>query len=285
MRMTWSKYPAAGSRFSGTPKKGLISGGGERRGVLNAVFGRGSGGCEVVRLLANGILLSVGLAIGSAHCAAADLWGGSVGITSDYLVRGVSRSNDRAALQLDVHYLDSSGFVAGLFASNTQIDRHLPENVELDVFLGFVWRGTDDWQGRALVSHYAYPWNLAGSSYDYTELDLDVSYRGWLNLALVYSPDAPLEAYHRYIGVSSEAAEASLQRRLVGKLSATAGVGYAYYGGPDPAGYVYWSVGTAYDLAPVSLALSYVNTSASAKALFYNAAADNRWTGTVIWRF
>jgi uncharacterized protein (TIGR02001 family) len=238
-----------------------------------------------VRLLANGILLSVGLAIGSARCAAADLWGGSVGITSDYLVRGVSRSNDRAALQLDLHYLDSSGFVAGLFASNSQIDRHLPEDVELDVFLGFVWRGTDDWQGRALVSHYAYPWNLAGSSYDYTELDLDLSYRGWLNLALVYSPDAPLEEYHRHMGVSSEAAEASLQRRLVGKLSATAGVGYAYFGGPDPAGYVYWSVGTAYDLAPVSLALSYVNTNASAKALFYNAAADNRWTGTVIWRF
>jgi hypothetical protein len=71
----------------------------------------------------------------------------------------------------------------------------------------------------------------------------------------------------------------------MGKLSATGGVGYAYYGGPDSAGYAYWSVGAAYDLAPVSLVLSYVNTAASAKALFYNAAAENRWTGTVIWRF
>ena len=63
-------------------------------------------------------------------------------------------------------------------------------------------------------------------------------------------------------GVSSEAAESSLATPDVGKLSATAGLGYAYYGGPDPAGYAYWSVGAAYDLAPVSLAVSYVNTTA-----------------------
>jgi uncharacterized protein (TIGR02001 family) len=249
------------------------------------VLGKGSGGCDVVRLLASGILLSVGLGIGSTRCAAADLWGGSLGLTSDYLVRGISRTNNQAALQLDVHYLDSSGFVAGLFASNTQIDPYDPKDVELDVFLGFVWSGSDDWQGRALLSHYAYPWNEEGSSYDYTELDVDWSYRGWLNFTATYAPDAPLYAYHRLIGVSAESAEVSLQRRMVGKLSATAGLGYAYYGGPDSAGYAYWSVGAAYDLAPVSLVLSYVNTSAAAKALFYNAAADNRWTGTVIWRF
>jgi hypothetical protein len=35
----------------------------------------------------------------------------------------------------------------------------------------------------------------------------------------------------------------------------------------------------------VSLTLSYVNTTAEAKALFYNAAADGRWIGTIIWRF
>jgi hypothetical protein len=35
----------------------------------------------------------------------------------------------------------------------------------------------------------------------------------------------------------------------------------------------------------VSLVMSYVDTSAAAKALFYNTAAGGRWTGTVIWRF
>ena len=66
------------------------------------------------------------LLFASAQCAAADVWGGSLALTSDYFVRGISRSNDQAALQLDLHYLNASGFVAGLFASNTQIDPDEP---------------------------------------------------------------------------------------------------------------------------------------------------------------
>ena len=138
---------------------------------------KGFGGCEVVRWLASGVALSAALVYGMPICAAADLWGGSLALTSDYIVRGISRSNDRAALQLDVHYLDNSGFVAGLFASNTQIDPGEPSNVELDGFVGFAWTLSSDWRGRALLSHYAYPWSRHGSGYDYDELDLDATYQ------------------------------------------------------------------------------------------------------------
>jgi uncharacterized protein (TIGR02001 family) len=248
---------------------------------------RGTGGCEVVRLLAAGVALSVGLVIGTPRCVAADVWGGSLGITSDYIVRGISRSNDSAALQLDVHYLNSSGFVAGLFASNAQIDPDEPRDVELDAFLGYAWSAGNDWHGKILASHYAYPWNQAGSAYDYDELDVDVAFQEWLDVGLVYSPNAPRYLPYRglIMGVASESAEVNLQRPVLGKLSATAGIGYSYYGGPDSAGYAYWSAGAVYDLAPVSLVLSYVDTTAGAKALFYNGAASGRWIGTVIWRF
>jgi uncharacterized protein (TIGR02001 family) len=151
---------------------------------------RGTGGCEVVRLLAAGVVLSVGLVVGTPRCAAADVWGGSVDITSDYIVRGISRSNDQAALQLDVHYLNSSGFVAGLFASNAQIDPDEPRDVELDGFLGYAWSAGDDWHGKVLASHYAYPWNRAGSGYDYDELDVDLAFQEWLDVGLVYSPNS-----------------------------------------------------------------------------------------------
>ena len=217
---------------------------------------------------------------------AADVWGGSLGITSDYLVRGISRSNHQAALQLDVHYLDTSGFVAGLFASNTQIDPDEPRDVELDAFIGFAWSTGDDWHGKILASHYAYPWNQAGTGYDYDELDVDLAFQEWLDIGLVYSPNEPRYLpYRGLMGVTSKSAEVNLQRPVLGKLSATAGIGYSYYAGPDPAGYTYWSAGAAFDLAPVSLALSYVNSTAGAKTLFYNDAAAGRWIGTVIWRF
>ncbi len=239
-----------------------------------------------MRLLAAGVGLSMGLVIGTTRSAAADVWGGSLGVTSDYIVRGVSRSYDSAALQLDLHYVNSSGLVAGLFASSTRLDPGEPRDVELDAFLGFAWNAGSDWHGKILANHYAYPWNRAGNAYDYDELDADAAFQEWLDVNLVYSPNYPRYIpYRGLIGVASESAEISLQRPVVGKLSATGGVGYSYLHGPDPAGYAYWSLGATYDLAPVSLILSYVNTSAGAKALFYNAAQSNRWSGTVIWRF
>src|ERR1700693_5389486 len=68
---------------------------------------------RLVRLLRTGMALLMGLIGGSQQLCAADAWGGSVSVTSDYLVRGISRSNDRPALQIDLHYLNKSGFLGG----------------------------------------------------------------------------------------------------------------------------------------------------------------------------
>ena len=104
----------------------------------------------------------------------------------------------------------------------------------------------------------------------------------------MYSPNSP--RYTKYLGlisVASESAEINVRRPLpvLRRLTVMAGIGYSHYGGPNSEGYAYWSLGAAYDLAPVSLVMSYVDTSSGAKALFYNAASQGRWTGTVIWRF
>jgi uncharacterized protein (TIGR02001 family) len=203
-------------------------------------------------------------------------------------VRGISRTNDHPALQLELHYSSPSGFVAGVFASNAQNDPKEPKDVELSGFIGFAWNVTDEWRGKILASHYAYPWNRAGSHYDYDELDLDIAYQGWLHFSLGYSPNSPrfiAAPYNALVRVAEKSAEVSLQRPIFGKLSATAGVGYSVLGGEESGGYTYWSGGIAYDLQPVTLALTYVNTSGEAKALFYNAAATGEWTLTAIWRF
>jgi uncharacterized protein (TIGR02001 family) len=266
--------------------KGLICETAAAVGMLNALLAGRSGGCKVVRLLATGIVFTVAIVFVTPRCEGADLWGGSLGIANDYLVRGISRTNDRAALQLDLHYLNDSGFVAGLFASNTEIEPGEPRDVELDAFAGFAWAAGGDWHGKILASYYAYPWNRAGSGYDYGELDIDAAFQDWLNVSVTYSPNAPRFVFNRgLIGVTSTSAELNVQRPVLKRLSATAGAGYAYFEGPPPTGYVYWSVGASYDLAPVSLAVSYVDTTAGAKTLFYNAAAGGRWIATVIWRF
>jgi uncharacterized protein (TIGR02001 family) len=244
-------------------------------------------GCTAARLRAGGIALSAFMIV-EPRGLAADQWGGSLALTSDYFVRGITRSNDQAALQLDLHVADSSGFLAGLFASNTQIDPTVPRDAELDGYVGFSWSEGGSWHGKILAGYYAYPWNADGSRYNYAELDLDIAYQDWLDIGVSYSPDAPHFVPYEagLIRVSAESVELNLQRPLLGKLSGTAGVGYYSMDGPDGAGYVYWSVGTAYDVAPVTLAVSYIGTTAGAKTLFYNdAAGGGRWVGTVIWRF
>jgi len=250
------------------------------------VLESGSGGCDIVRLWVGGLALGLSLGAAASRSVAADTWGGSLDLTSDYFVRGISRTDDRAALQLDLHYLNSSGFIAGLFVSNTQFDPHGPRDAELDAYLGFGWSAGADWHGRILASHYAYPWNQAGSGYNYDELDVDVGFQDWVDITLAYSPNFPrYTEYDGLAGATSTSGELNLQRPVWKKLSAVGGLGYAHFDGPGAAGYTYWSVGASYDLAPLSLVLSYVDTSAGAKALFYNAAACGRWTGTVIWRF
>src|SRR5450631_4617804 len=97
---------------------------------LNAMLGKTSGGSDLVRLFAGGVVLLLSLVIETPRCMGADVWGGSLGMTSDYIVRGISRSNNQAALQLDLHYVNTSGFVAGLFASNAQLDPGEVRDVE-----------------------------------------------------------------------------------------------------------------------------------------------------------
>lgn len=234
------------------------------------------------------VALLVAFGCASTQSRAADEWGGSAAVTSDYFVRGISRTSNHAALQLDFHYSNPSGFVAGVFASNTQIKRSEPQDVELSGFVGFVWNIGEPWRARVLATHYAYPWNRAGSHYNYDELDLDISYQGWLHFDLGFSPNSPRflpSPYPGLIGVNEKSGEVSAQRQIFGKLSLTAGVGYSFLEGPDAGGYMYWSGGAAYDFQSATLAVAYVNTSAGAKALFYNAAATGQWTGTLIWRF
>jgi uncharacterized protein (TIGR02001 family) len=232
-------------------------------------------------------LLAISI-IGSSRCIAANAWGGSLDLTSDYLVRGISRTDDQPALQLDLHYVHSSGFLAGFFASNTRIDGTEPRDAELNGYLGWAWNISPDWHAKIMASHYAYPWNRRGSSYNYDELDAEVAYQGWLHLNLEYSPNSPRfipSPYAVLIGETQKSAEISVQRPIWQKLSLTAGIGYSFLDGAESQGYTYWSAGAAYDIRSVSLVLAYVNTTNAAKALFTNAAASNRWTGTLIWRF
>jgi uncharacterized protein (TIGR02001 family) len=217
---------------------------------------------------------------------AAQVWGESLAATSDYLVRGISRSNQHAALQADVHVAFESGFIGGVSASSAQFDSGDKRSAEVSAFAGFSPRQTGPWRTRVLASYYGYLWNDSGSQYNYAELTLEAAYDNWISFDVVYSPDAP--RYLRYeglTGVSSTSAEVNLRTPWRRHFAAAAGAGYSELGGPDGRGYAYWSVGGVADFSSCSVSLFFVDTDANAKKLFYSAAAHDRWAATVIWRF
>src|SRR5580698_3061208 len=95
---------------------------------------RGRGDCA----LWGAVSVSALLLMGAPRCLRAEGFGGSLDVTTDYLVRGISRTDDHSAVQLDLNYLVPYGFLADFFASTTQFDPNAPRDAELSAFLGYV---------------------------------------------------------------------------------------------------------------------------------------------------
>lgn len=226
------------------------------------------------------------LAWPAQHAAARSSWGGSVGVTTDYLVRGISRSDHDPSLQAEVHVSGEAGWIIGLFTASTRIAPEAPRDAELGALLGYAWNWNEDWSSRLLANHYRYPWNQQGNGYNYTELAFDLAYHGWLSFTAIYSPDAPrYQPYYGLIGVPARSAEINLQSPAWHRLNFNAGAGYSRFGGPDGAGFAYWSAGAALDLAPWTLSAGFVDTSSASSDLFYDSAAHRRWMAALTWRF
>jgi len=239
------------------------------------------------------LLSMVMLALVTERGHAEQSWAGAVDVTSDYLVRGVSPNDDRAALQFDIHCLDTAGLFAGAFASDTVFQHYQGLYAELDPYAGYEWQVNDDWRAKILTDAYLYPWNPAGHRYDYEEVELVAEYHDWLTFKTTYSPDAP-RAYLYQRGktlepgiekVDAASADVTAQHPMYGKLSALAGIGLSHLDGPSSLNYLYWNLGARVDRAPVSLTFAYVGTSNAAKNLLYNGSGGGRWVGTVTWEF
>lgn len=225
--------------------------------------------------------------LAATPCArAAVTWGGSVSLTTDYLVRGISRSDHDPSLQAEVHASGKSGWFAGLFVATTRIAPGARRDAEVGALLGYSRDWNEDWASRVIVSHYSYPWNEAGSAYDYNEIACDLAFRGWLSFSAIYSPDAPrYNPYYGLIAANAGSAEVNLQSPAWHRLMFNAGVGYSHYAGADGGGFTYWSAGGTLDLAPLSLTVGFVDSSAGSIALFDETATQHRWVATLMWRF
>lgn len=222
--------------------------------------------------------------------AAADRIGGSVGVTSDYRLQGLSLSASAAAAQAELHFRlpteDRGAWYAGLWASSVRLSNQSSSSAQIGAFVGRQFALGPDWLGSVSVSHYAHPWNALLKQYDYDELTVAASFRDRLKFTATWSPDSDLYSYYGFIeNRRSLAYELAGTLPVRGAFAASAGVGYRDVTDFFGTGYWYGSAGLSYDRGRVHASVLRIQTDRTARQLFYSDIVDPAWVGTLLWTF
>lgn len=238
-------------------------------------------------------LLLVGVGAGPAAAAGLDglTFGGNLVVTSDYIYRGVSSSNNDPAFQADLHVVSGDGSFLGVWGSTRDSKIEPYANYELDIYLGHRFDLGTAWSttlsGRA---HYLLGGNQEVSD-DYQEIGVAVSYLDFWTLSVTAIPGAVRYwFFERLSRAPAFVADTSVQWVLGKGFSLTGGAGYYHVTGTGPgiyaaSGYAYGNVGLAWEHRHWRLEVGYYLTGDKAKALFPYPSADDRFAGSVAWRF
>jgi uncharacterized protein (TIGR02001 family) len=106
----------------------------------------------------------------------------NIGAVSNYIWRGVTQTQDGAAVQGGLDVAHESGFSAGAWISN--IDWGTPDpNYELDLYLGYSYAVNDDLSFDLTGIYYAYP---DGRDSDFAEIGGSATWK-WFTLGLAYT--------------------------------------------------------------------------------------------------
>jgi uncharacterized protein (TIGR02001 family) len=207
----------------------------------------------------------------------------NVGLTTDYVFRGISQSNENAAVQGGVDF-NCGRFYAGVWSSSIFADE---ASAEIDLYAGFKHTtGPITWDLGVIA--YTYPGEPSDSSLfgNYVELKLGASGEVWrggtLGGTVFYSPD-----YNGSLG-AAWTLEGSFAQTLpkVGMFSPTLGatVGHSFIDRNDQS-YTYWNVGlTLGFLDRWSLDLRYWDTN-NEGLCEDNFTCDSRFVGTIKYTF
>jgi uncharacterized protein (TIGR02001 family) len=212
--------------------------------------------------------------------------GGLLGVTSDYVLRGVSQSDGEPAVQGEAHYAFARGWSMGLWASQVRL---LPGHVtsELDAFLQ--WRAalSESFDLGATATHYSYPGDPRPISYDYDELGLSLSWRDQLYLAASWTPSLNLYSYSdglaRNHGVLTY--EVSLHRSLRSHLDLSAGVGYYDPPGLEYAAYGYGNAQLAWHYGHWRADLAWIWVQNASHRQYTSGPAGGPLAASIAWSF
>jgi len=200
----------------------------------------------------------------------------SVALSSDYVWRGYSQTEEEAAISGSFDYAHASGFYAGTWASN--VDFSDDASIEIDVYAGFGGEFGESGISYDLgVLRYIYD----GEDYDWNEFYGSVGY-SFFSLGVAYSSDvygSDEDGIYYSLGFDYD---------LPANFALSAGVGYydydtAVYGAGNPDSAVDYRIGVSKELAGFGFDVTYYDTDSDGETLYNGTdeVADGRVVFTI----
>ena len=223
--------------------------------------------------------------LAAAAAIAAGL-GGSVGVSTDHVHRGISQSRGEAAVQADLHFA-TQRWTVGIWASNVEF-RPRRRSSEFDLYAEWRWPLKADFTAQAGAVYYTFPDDPRTVPYDYVELNTRLAWRDAVALALSWSPSTPLFLPRQFAVADRQtwSAELNVARPLAPQWSVHAGVGYFTALQVVGAGHTYGSAGLAWNKGPLRADLSYFwSRDAETGAYAAGLPAARPWAASLSWRF
>ncbi len=235
-------------------------------------------------------LMALGLAASTAVMAEDPPYSisANVGLTSDYVFRGVSQTQSGPAIQGGIDFSHEIGFYVGTWASNVnwvEEGGYMDNNsMEMDFYGGFRGSFAEDFGYDLGVIHYFYPGDdlPEATDPDTTEVYVGLS---WKTLALKYSHvvsdhfvgwTTPEPDYGDTRG--SYYIELNGSYDLIAGISVLGHIGYQDVKDNDDASYTDWKLGVSKDFGFGVVTLAYTDTDADEDAYTWDGegVADGR---------
>jgi len=178
-------------------------------------------------------------------------------LTTDYVFRGVSQSDEHGALQLGADVAFESGWYFGVWGSTVDIAAGTPRqrDREVDYYLGYAYDISQKWTIGANAVAYTYPGGKGQIDYDYVEYSLTANYDDHAWVEYSHSPDI----YHT--GKTTQNISLYTEWPLGNQFSLGAGVGHYDVSNLTGDGYTYWQLGVTRPFRYLSLDLRYHESS------------------------
>jgi len=218
-------------------------------------------------------------------------FGGNLTLTSNYIYRGVSSSNNDPAIQADLHVIGNGGTFFGVWGSTRDSNLEPYNDYELEIYLGHRFDLSNAWSTTLSARGHFLLGGQPEVSDDYQEISAALTWLDVWTFSVTAIPNAPRYWFYRRLSrAPAFVAETSAQWLLFHGLFLTGGAGYYHATGTGPGieaanGYAYGSVGLAWEHRHWRLEVGYYLTGDKAEQVMPYPSANDQVAGSVIWRF